>query len=113
MVALALLRIVLLVERRVGGVLECFDHRQWNVLQCRRHEITRIADVGGSGIVNLPDQICARAKLVFVIERNIEAVVTHAVVQDKSVVQLPLVLQVNAGGQPAVSTVGGYRDRRG
>src|SRR5208282_5277042 len=105
--------IIPLVERSVGGVLECFDHRLWNVLQCRRHEITRIADVGGSGIVNLPDQICAWAKLVFVIEGNIEAVISHAIVQHQSVVQMPLVLQVNAGGQSAVSIVGTYRERSG
>src|ERR1035438_5328992 len=112
-IAFDFLGIVLLIERSVGGEFEFFNCCRRNVLQRGRHEITRITDVHRSGIVDLPDQIGARTDLLLVVERNIKTVITQAVVQGQVIGQLPFVLQVNAGGQPTVSTIGGYREWSG
>ena len=48
---------------------------------------------------------------MLVFKRNVKAVVAQAVVQGHAIAQLPFVLKIYTGGQPAVSPIVNYGDR--
>ena len=106
-------RIIVVIERSVGGIFECFNGGRRNVLQSGGHEVARIAEVGSGGSVHLPDEVGPGTDLPLIVKGDVKNVVTRAVIESEVIGQPPFVLQVNAGGQSAVATIGDDAGGRG